>query len=337
MSGPAEGTSGNPLALVMPRLDAGDTAQARLLIDAYLAAQAFYAGLPGASETETVHRPRDEQEATRFQSVLADPPLSLDQLEALRGGGLLHKKSLILQPELLVPALLKGQDVEWGATPQIDLEARTVNGRAYDAIILAAGWQLSALAPELGITHRLGQVDWIESAITAPPSATAQGHYAIAHQKLRLWGATFADHAGGSPQTSDMAREQNQTGLDALSPYWVREASKSSVQSRAGVRATTADRLPLIGGWPDPEAMRLDRSRLERAQWKIAPDAYNQSGVYIAGGYGSRGFTWAPWAASILTASVFGDPAPARAEALSAVAPNRQALRRLKRQPTRKT
>ena len=40
--GPASGGSGNPMGLVMPRLDAGDTVQARLLIDAYLAARTSY-------------------------------------------------------------------------------------------------------------------------------------------------------------------------------------------------------------------------------------------------------------------------------------------------------
>ena len=335
-TGPGQGTSGNPLALVMPRLDAGDTAQARLLIDAYLKAQAVYAGLPGVIETETVHRPRDEQEAARFQAVLADPPVGLEQLEALRGGGLLHKKSLILHPERLVPSLLDGQDVNWGAKPNLDLEARTINGESYDAIILAAGWQLSALAPELGITHRLGQVDWIESEIEAPPSAIAEGHYAIALKGLRLWGATFADHPGGAPATGDTARDQNRAGLETLAPYWTQEARQSDVRSRAGVRATTADRLPLIGPLPDIDAMAADRADLERAQWKIGPNAYGRPGLFVAGGYGSRGFTWAPWSAAILTAALFGDPAPARAEALSAVTPNRLALRRLKRQPSKK-
>ncbi len=72
--GPGQGTSGNPLALVMPRLDAGETVQARLLIDAYLSAQAFYKGRVGVTETETLHRPRDDREAERFAKCSQIPP-----------------------------------------------------------------------------------------------------------------------------------------------------------------------------------------------------------------------------------------------------------------------
>nr|WP_070961489.1 tRNA (5-methylaminomethyl-2-thiouridine)(34)-methyltransferase MnmD [Hyphomonas sp. Mor2] len=329
--GPARGTSGNPLALVMPRLDAGDTAQARLLIDAYLSAQAFYRDKPGVQRVETHHYPRDDSEAERFRKLLADPPLGLEQLEAIRDGGLLHKTSVILRPAELLPALLNGVDVAWGETAQVDVSTRSVNGDSFDAIILAAGWQMSALTGSLDLTGRLGQVEWYESAVEAPPSALAAGHYALASGTRRLWGATFADHQGGAADISNTARSENTQALDALAPYWRNEALKAKVNSRAGIRATTADRLPLIGALPDAEALIADRARLERQGWEIDPNAYSVDGVFLAGGYGSRGFTWAPWAADILTAQIVSDPIPARRESLRATVPNRQILRKLKR------
>lgn len=330
-SGPAEGTSGNPMALVMPRLDAADTAQARLLIDAYLSAQSFYADLPGVSVTETVHRPRDAKEAERFEKVLADPPLALEQLEALSGGGLLHKKSLILKPAELLPVLLDDIPVSWNQHAEIDPDGLSVNGDSFDAIILAAGWQLDTLTPDLAITGRLGQIEWLETQVDAPPSAVAQGHYALAKGRQRLWGATFADHSGGLPEIDAAAQDENARALDILNPYWRQEVTRRTVNSRAGVRATTADRLPLIGALPDVAALRADRPALERQQWKTDPEAYAVPGMFVSGGFGSRGFTWAPWAAAILSAQLFGDPAPARRDSLQAIVPNRQILRKLKR------
>lgn len=329
--GPAQGTSGNPLALMMPRLDAGDTAHARLLIDAYLAAQAFYSGLPGTAETETVHQPRDVQEAGRFEKLLADPPLGLEQLEAIRRGGLLHKKSVILRPEELLPALLKPFNVSWTHTPKIDFDQRAVDGIGYDAIVLATGWQMGGILPRLDLINRLGQVDWFESETSAPPQAQVRGHYGLSLQNQRLWGATYEDHAGAEPQVSETARDRNHDALASLAPYWRQDALRSDVHSRAGVRAATADQMPIIGAAPNVDALRADRQKLERQAWAIAPDAYAIPGVYIAGGYGSRGFTWGPWAASILTATLFGDPMPARLEALKTIVPNRQILRKLKR------
>ncbi|MEP1144306.1 MAG: FAD-dependent 5-carboxymethylaminomethyl-2-thiouridine(34) oxidoreductase MnmC [Henriciella sp.] len=330
-SGPAQGTSGNPLALVMPRLDAGDTAQARLLVDAYLSAQAFYKGRPGVTSTETVHRPRNQQERERFEKVLADPPLGLEQLEALSGGGVLHKGSLVVRPHTLLPALLSDQTVHWNSAPSIDLHSRAVDEALYDAIILASGWRMAELMPSLALTGRLGQIDWIESTIDAPVSASACGHYAIADGTTRLWGATFADHPGGVPAISEDATRENLAALESLAPYWQQEATRLDVKSRAGVRATTADRLPLIGPAPNNQRLISDRQRLERAQWRVEDDAYDLPGIHVAGGFGSRGFTWAPWAASILTAQVFADPIPARLEALRTIVPNRQILRQLKR------
>ena len=329
--GPAQGTSGNPLALVMPRLDAGDTVHARLAIDAYLNAQAFYLGRPGVSTAETVHRPRDVSEVVRFGKLLSDPPLGLAQLEAIQGGGLLHKGSLVIEPAKLLPHLLDQIDVHWAATTDLSISTRSINGETFDHIVLANGWKMQSCLPELHLDGRLGQIEWLISDIQAPPSAIAGGPYAVAAGTTRVWGATFEDHPGGPPQTSDAARVENNEGLQALAPYWRQQIEQQPIQSRAGVRAATADQVPLVGPWPDAQALRADRALLERAAWRIAPDNYCLPGLSIMGGFGSRGFTWGPWAASILTASLFNDPAPARDEALRAIVPNRQILRSMKR------
>ncbi|MEL6415916.1 MAG: FAD-dependent 5-carboxymethylaminomethyl-2-thiouridine(34) oxidoreductase MnmC [Pseudomonadota bacterium] len=328
---PAQGTSGNPLALVMPRLDAADTVQARLLIDAYLSAQAFYEGQPGAVMTETVHTPRNQQETERFQRLLADPPLGLEQLEAIRGGGLLHKKSLLIEPAKLLPALLQGIDVRWQTEGAFDPEDRTVNGEAFDAIILSTGWHLGAVLPELDLTGRLGQIEWFHSDVTAPPAAQASGHYALALEHTRLWGATYADLVGPMPEVTEQATKENLSALQELAPYWLQNSRSAELRARAGVRATTADRLPLIGALPNQAEMELDRQRLERSGWNVSPEAFARPGMFMAAGFGSRGFTWGPWAAQILTARIFNDPLPARRDALKMIVPNRQILRKLKR------
>ena len=332
-AGPAQSTSGNPLALVMPRLDAGDTVQARLVIDAYLSAQTFYSGRPGATLSETVHRPRDEPEAARFAKVLSDPPLGLEQLEALQGGGLLHKKSLMITPAELLPDLLDEVDVRWATQAEIDPAARAVNGETFEHIILANGWHMQSALPELDLGRRLGQVEWLTSAINAPASAIAGGPYALAAGNTRLWGATFEDHQGAAPETSEAASRENNRALERLAPYWWQQMNQQPVESRAGVRAVTADQLPLVGAWPDATALRADRQKLERAAWRVSVDAYCVPGLYIAGGFGSRGFTWGPWAAAILTAQIFQDPLPVRDDAIRAIVPNRQILRLLKRNP----
>ncbi|RIJ24724.1 FAD-dependent oxidoreductase [Henriciella barbarensis] len=321
--GPAQQASGNPLALIMPRLDAGDTVQARLLIDAYLRARQFYAGRPGVTETDVLQRPKDEREAERIAKVLADPPLGLENLEAAALGQL-HKRALILEPEKLIAHLLDGASTRFGET--LDL-----SGLDPDVpTIIAAGQGARALVPWLRLTGRLGQVEFANVAVDAPPSAIASGHYALALGQTRLWGATFDAWDGTGPETSEAARAENISALEVLDPYWRQAAKAAELQSRAGVRATTPDRLPLIGAVPDEAAAREVFEGAKHGQ-TIETDAPLVDGLFIAGGFGSRGFTWGPWAGEILASQILREPAPATGPALEAVSPMRLILRALKR------
>jgi len=63
----------------------------------------------------------------------------------------------------------------------------------------------------------------------------------------------------------------------------------------------------------------------------VDTDAPLLPGVYVASGYGARGFTWAPWAADILAAQLAGSPMPASLPALRAISPMRFVFRTLKR------
>ncbi|MFN4024478.1 MAG: FAD-dependent 5-carboxymethylaminomethyl-2-thiouridine(34) oxidoreductase MnmC [Hyphomonas sp.] len=324
---PASSASGNPLALLMPRLDAGETPEARLLIDAYLAARDFYRGQEGVWETNVRQMPRSETEAKRFAKLLADPPFPLENLEALSSGGLLHKGALILRPRQIVQSLLEGADLHLGREPAIDLSILTVEGEVFDAVVLASGMALRQLIPGLDLTGRQGQVEHMEGVVEAPASALASGTYAIALGAERLWGATFGP-AGPEDAAcvSEVARAENLKGLEALSPWWVHEVRRGEAVSRASVRATTADRLPLIGRAPDAAGIvSLWGAKDVPEDWPVLP------GVWVAGGYGSRGFTWAPWAAGVIMADLFGAPLPADLPSLRAVSPDRQILRRLRK------
>lgn len=330
---PASGASGNPLALMMPRLDAADTVQARLLVDAYMAARETYRGLPGVTETNVRQIPKDQTETDRFTKLLADPPLPLEDLEALQGGGLLHKRALILRPGVIILELLAGATLRMGEAAELDVLQRTVNGESFDAIVLANGIAAVGLFPWLGLEARLGQVEWIADAPRAQPDAVASGTYALAAGTERLWGATFKRFDSALPATSDAARSENSEGLENLSPWWICDAGQYAVTSRAGLRATTADRLPLIGAVPDRVAAREVFGGVRKGRPPDA-DAPLLPGIYMVNGFGARGFTWGPWAGGILAAQLMGGPAPAEAAALAAVSPMRLILRALKRGET---
>ncbi|MGH1421521.1 MAG: FAD-dependent 5-carboxymethylaminomethyl-2-thiouridine(34) oxidoreductase MnmC [Hyphomonas sp.] len=324
---PAIKASGNPLALLMPRLDVGDTVQARLLIDAYLSARALYDGRPGVTWTEVLQPAQDDTAKSRAEKLLADPPLPLEEIEALRGGGLLHKRAMMLRPAELVPDLLAGLDVQLGAKVDNVLALRD----EYDAVVVATGIGAQAALPWLGLIAKQGQVDFVDGQVDAPASAVASGSYALAFGDMRLWGATFEGvEVSAEPVTSDTAREENLRNLEILSPYWMGQIGGAEIGSRAGIRATTSDRLPLIGAVPDKEAT-VEVFEGLRTGRRVNADAPLLDGVYLSAGMGARGFTYSPWAAQIISAQILGHPAPAPQAALEAVSPMRLILRRLKR------
>ncbi|MCF6329594.1 MAG: FAD-dependent oxidoreductase [Henriciella sp.] len=237
---------------------------------------------------------------------------------------------MILQPALLLRALLEAADVRWGTEAQVDLTARTVNGEAFDAVVLASGWQMQAALPWLRLAGRAGQVEWMQSAVEAAPSALVSRYYALAAGRMRLWGATFGTHQGAEVQPSETGHAENMAALLALQPDWLGEIERVEILSRAGVRASAPDRLPVIGRLVDYEAALVTFGGLRHGQ-PVADRVPEIDGVYLAGGFGARGFTWGPWAGAVLAAQVFGDPVPATAGGLQAVAPVRQILRDLKR------
>lgn len=325
----ANGASGNPLALLMPRLDAEDNPTARLLTDAYVFSRDAYSSLDGAHIVEVNQTPRDEKEKSRIAKVLNDPPLPLEDLEQLRAGGLLHKNALILEPAKIIEQLLRGANLHLGKEPKVDVDTKTVGGETFDAIVLANSMGTIHLLPWLNMIGRLGQVDYVDDLASANASAIASGHYALASGTIRLWGATFED-AGSDPSVSVAAREKNAAALKELSPWWLRQIDGAHVQSRAGIRATTADRLPLIG--PAIDVSKARDLFAEYRHGRLADvDAPRLNGVYITSGFGSRGFTWGPWAGEVIASQLFGAPAPTAQSVLQCVSPMRYILRAIKR------
>ena len=324
------GASGNPLALIMPRLDASDTAQARILMASYLAARHLYSGLPGTHPVCVHQQARGPEDETRFAKLLADPPFGPDLLTPHPDGGLAHHGALILEPAKLIPALIGNVTSVTGHPVHIDLTHRRINGTAYDMIILASGMAISDHAETgwLPLSPRLGQIEYStdHSALT---SAIASGHYALALGGTRLWGATFeAIDARQEPITTPAARKENNAALTRLDRHdW---AEARPLNSRAGVRATTSDKLPFAGRAPDFEQCLSTFSSLRKGvQPSLAPPVHE--GIWLLGGLGARGFTFAPWLAGHLASLCFSTPSPlGRAEA-ELVSPMRFIYRGLKR------
>ncbi|WP_332654657.1 FAD-dependent 5-carboxymethylaminomethyl-2-thiouridine(34) oxidoreductase MnmC [Brevundimonas sp.] len=313
---PGAGGSGFPSALVTPRLDAGDAGIAALHAQTLARARALYASVPGAILADSVLQlEQAARDAARFAKVAAQavwPEGAMTSLDAadcaarlgepVESGGLLMRDALALHPSRVLAAWLVAAGRVAASVARIDpTEAgwRLIDAKGQplleaDVVVIAAGWGAAALRPELPLSPVRGQADWVEGPSIA---ATAWGGYAVPTPEGLLFGAT---HDRGETETGTDAAStaRNLQTLGARLPQLAQAvAAAQGLRSRAAVRATTPDRLPMAGA--------------------LAP------GLFALTGLGSRGFCVAPLLAEHVAAVATGAPSPLPAALAARVEPTR--------------
>ena len=333
------GASGNPAGLVMPRLDRGPLSE--LFLAAYLNAVATYDAL-GVFTACGVEQRAEPSKQTTFFHQLSDPPLPEDWLTALGPDAALHPRAGILRPRAALEAMLRGAQVQFEAEVRsLDRSGdgwvlRAPDGRAMlkaDAVVLACGAALTRFEPAsfLPITLSRGQIEWGEGP--APARALVRGNYVAPFEGGVLFGATFdeAKDVGEAWELQD-ARARNVAALRELAPEIAEKLDPSKLHSRASLRATTPDRLPIAGVLPDAPAWLAQYDGIahgRKVETEAPPPAH--AGIYVVGGLGARGLTVAPLLGERMASEMCGEPAPLSQFVLDAIHPARFLLRALKR------
>jgi len=317
---PGSGGSGNPAALVTPRLDAGLGDAAALFAQAFARAVGLYAGLPDAMLTHGVLQLAGERDADRFAKIAASDlfePGALAQLTpqdvAARLGepapaALDQANALVVRPGPILDAwsgpVLRARVAALEPSRQgwrlLDADGREV--LAADAVIVAAALASRDLVPDLPLQPVRGQASWTTDGATAP--AAAWGGYVLPTPEGLLFGATHDDDAGADLRPADHRR--NLATLAAALPGLAARIDPETLQGRASVRAVTPDRLPVAG-------------------------LAGPVGLFVLTGFGSRGFSFAPLLAEHVAALALGAPSPIGCAAAELVAPDRFARRAARR------
>lgn len=259
--------SGNPAALVKPRFDLQDRPESRFFLSAYLHALRSY---PEAAILERGIRqiPKTEKEATRFKKLAAQSPLGDGHLD-WRLGELWIESAIVIDPSKIFDRFeIRNETYE---TAQQRSE--------YSHILIAAGYGIKSLAPDLGVRFSRGQLSWAEPVWE---EAVAYGGYAINMDKSALIGATHDRLDARSP--FELREEDDAKNLSALAAISDRTVKALPRESRASVRVTTPDTLPLMAKFGE--------------------------NIWALTGLGSRGFTFAPLLAETLIANICGEVGP---------------------------
>jgi tRNA 5-methylaminomethyl-2-thiouridine biosynthesis bifunctional protein len=272
--------SGNRAALVTSRLDAGGGAISQLFADAHAYATELYRRLsPQAILRDGVlQRARTERDRTRFEKVAAQPCFAGDALQP-HDDGLFMAEALAVEPLAVLNALIGGRMIH--AAPRRDIDS-------YDHVFWAVGagvWDQS-FAADLDLRPVRGQVEVATAEADIPPQAW--GGYAIPVPEGVLFGATH-DREDRLTDIRDADRLRNIDTLSKALPELAAGIEPSRLTSRASVRVTTRDHLPVAG--------------------TLSP------GIHVLTGLGGRAFCLAPILALDLVAQVFDIPSSLMASA----------------------
>jgi tRNA 5-methylaminomethyl-2-thiouridine biosynthesis bifunctional protein len=289
---------------------------------------------------------------------------------AVASGGWLFKQAGWLHPAGLASAMLEeAASLKLGGAPLLQcLWGQAVDGLKQsptDEWQLLCGGEVVAQAPSLVLCNAMGVLDLLGSlapthglasmplnavrgqisrlmpdaakaagiAMQRPRLPVAGAGYVIGlHDGSLLCGAT-SQHHDADPAVRDADHQHNLQQAQRLGALPAQQglAQPSSVLlGRTAWRATTPDRLPLVGALPWSLArLKADRAQAEGRrhrldQARLIPRARGaKGGLFVLTGLGSRGITWSTLAGELLAHWVTGSPCPVEADLRDALDPAR--------------
>ncbi|MGL6044591.1 MAG: FAD-dependent oxidoreductase, partial [Sandaracinobacteroides sp.] len=291
--------SGNPAALVSPRLAAGSAAGAALHAQAFARAVARI----GRTAQQAIiargalHVPSGPGEAARAKAT-RDSGLFDDGALALGDIGLWMADGLVVAPDRLRAAWLPvTEQLNVGRVERAAdgwwLEGPDRREGPFEAVCLAAGFATARIAG-LPLRPVRGQVTLADLPLPGPP--TSWGGYVIPTDAGLLFGATHG-RDDSAPDVRGEDQHRNLEGLARMMPQLAAQLGEVQLGAVAGIRAAAADHQPLAGALGD--------------------------GLFVLGGLGGRGFTLAPLLAEHVAALVVGAPSPLLAPQAALVDPAR--------------
>ncbi len=144
------------------------------------------------------------------------------------------------------------------------------------------------------------------------------------------FGATF-DRNNDNPQITKQADSDNLAQLTQYLPEFA-DSLIDTKSAHAAIRLTTPDRFPYAGAIPDWDFYLSHYDDLHHGRkWKEYPKAEYQNGLFVLGGYGSRGLTTSGYCAKLLTYIIVKKPLSSKEmNTLQNLHPARYLIRQLK-------
>nr|WP_294840867.1 FAD-dependent 5-carboxymethylaminomethyl-2-thiouridine(34) oxidoreductase MnmC [uncultured Methylotenera sp.] len=358
----ANAASGNPFAMLYPRLS-GDDSSSQFALASYLYSLAFYQSLqlPVAdfSACGMLQLGFNARELARIQKVATQNyPASIlkyvSQHEAseIAGISLTHEALYFpsagwLQPQHLCQHLTQHPNISVlhsQSVSSFSKQAHSFEVYNHDQLLATApvliianandAQQLLAKLPLQSKAVR-GQVSVLEPSTSSRRINTilcSDGYLspAAGSQPIHCLGASFANVETPSTAPQDLTPKaqdhiDNLLKLSNISTLLYNDLQANMIGGRVSYRCTTSDYWPLVGELIDGDALKAK---------PVRPSAPSTAlpwipGLYINAAHGSKGFTSAPLCAEVLACMITQQALPISDELASLLNPNRFLLREM--------
>lgn len=359
----ALGGSGNPLGIVMPRFSLGESAECAFYDTAFFKTlrelnklKQHYPELnwQQGGVLQLAHSARIQQQLGKLDCA---PELAqaLNAKQASEIAGVEIETSTLyfpqagwLDPGQLCQLLLK--DAGDTISLQLDTDVHAIHYAEgtwqlldtrqsliteSNIVILANAGAVSQFSQTayLPVEHARGQVSLIPATARSQQLRCAvchEGYILPANQGEHVIGASFV--IGDS--STELRQAEDESNLQKLRKHMpgLFTDDLTIANSRAALRATTSDRLPLIGPVMDETFFAENYRDLHKGKPpSYYPAAKYLEGLYVNTGHGARGLTSAFLAAEVIASQLNHEPLVVAESIWQAVCPQRFQIRKLKR------
>lgn len=250
-----------------------------------------------------------------------------------------------LSPAQLCSAYLQHPNIQLrcnSSVQRLERDNDTWHAHSKDARIASAPIVVianSVSATQLAQTAQLpivpirGQVSYLRAtaqSVSIERVVCGQCYISPAHEGLHSVGASYSRKITDLA-LSDKEHQQNIAGIashigsDAI-------AAEAIQGGRVSIRATTSDRMPIVGPVPDFEAFEACYSTLgQRDRKHPNRQLPYQDGLFVSVGHGSHGLSNAPLSAEYLASVIANEALPLQRKVQESIHPGRFFLRDLRR------
>lgn len=360
----ASAASGNPLAMLYPRLS-GDDASSRFALAAYLHSLALYRALQlepcefdscgmlqlgfNQRELARIIKVAEQSHAPEILSYVKATEASTIAGITIEHDALFLPDAAWVRPQALCQRLTQHQNITLmracnviaiqKGEHQFRVLADDKTVAEADIVIIANANDAQQLCPGLPLATQAvrGQVSLLKSSensrqlksIVCSDGYLSPAAYVQSAESLHCLGATFAAEAAlaetGEPPLKSEDHAENLQKLKRISAQLYHELDGGIAGGRVSYRCAASDHMPLAGQLIDMAALKAHPPRAG-APAETLPWI---DGLYMNVAHGSKGFTTAPLCAELLACMICNEPLPVSAELAGLLNPNRFLLREM--------